>query len=490
MATSFRLPRRSFLRGAAGFALALPALEIMQARAGGGPPPRYFLGFAGSSIGFPGFDYDLLKPDNLGPGYDIKRALQPLADLAVADAVSVVSDMEIPWGDAGNVPAGGRVRNWHAKSVAPLISGVRGADDGDEAARGATSDQIAADVLGTDTVHRLLTYRVQAAYYRGSNSTDGGARGRISYRDEGGEIIPVDPIISPRLAYESLFTGFVPPDPAQAAEALALLRRRKSAVDIVLEDAQALVPKLGSADKIRLERHLDELRNLEGRLEQIQLPTEGACELLPDPGEDPEIGGAVENGDTGGYSAGGAYSDEELRATVLTDLMAMAFICDLTRVGSMMYTMAQCFLNMHPLYGHASDLHEIGHFGVGGGDAGMQAQADCVAWHVGHFARLVQKLRDTPEVDGSSVLDHSALVLVFEGGWGYDPESGEALNVHSSENMSALIAGRVGGLNPKGGVHVSNAGGHPTQVINTALRAVGVDHEMGEVPGVVDALLA
>ena len=120
----------------------------------------------------------------------------------------------------------------------------------------------------------------------------------------------------------------------------------------------------------------------------------------------------------------------------------------------------------------------------------MNAQADCVAWHVGHFARLVQKLRDTPEVDGSSVLDHSALVLVFEGGWGYDPESGEALNVHSSENMSALIAGRVGGLNPNGGVHVSNAGGHPTQVINTALRAVGVDHEMGEVPGVVDALLS
>ena len=66
------------------------------------------------------------------------------------------------------------------------------------------------------TPHRLLTYRVQAAYYRGSNG-DGGDRGRISYRDDGGSIIPVDPIVSPRLAYESLFTGFVPPDPGQAA---------------------------------------------------------------------------------------------------------------------------------------------------------------------------------------------------------------------------------------------------------------------------------
>jgi hypothetical protein len=145
---------------------------------------------------------------------------------------------------------------------------------------------------------------------------------------------------------------------------------------------------------------------------------------------------------------------------------------------------------MHPLYGHASDLHELGHFGVGGGTAGLEAVSDGVAWHVGHFGRLVQKLRDTPEIDGSSLLDHSALVLVFEGGWGYDPESGEALNVHSSENMAALIAGHAGGLNPGGGRHVSNAGGHPTQVINTALRAVGVDHEMGEVDGVVGALLS
>jgi len=489
MTRTLRMPRRTFLRGAAGFAMVLPFLESMQARAGVGAPQRYFLGFAGSSIGFPGFEYDQLVPDATGFGYDVKRALQPLSDLGIRDQVSVISGMEIPWGDAGSVPPGGRVRNWHAKSVAPLISGVRGADDGNEAAQGATSDQIAADVLGATTPHRLLAYRVQAAYYRGSNG-DGGDRGRISYRDEGGTIMPVDPIVSPRLAYESLFTGFVPPDPAQAADALAALRRRKSAVDLVLEDAQALIPKLGMADRQRMERHFDELRALETRLEQTQPPAEGACELLEPPGDDPEIGGSVENGDTGGYAGGGAYSNEQLRAEVLTDLIAMAFTCDLTRVASMMYTMAQCFLNANPLFGQPSDMHELGHFGVGGGQVGLDAMSDAVAWHVNHFGRLVQKLRDTTELDGSTVLDNSALVLVFEGGWGYDPESGDALSVHSSENMSALIAGHAGGLNPGGGQHVSSPGSHPTQVINTALRAVGVDHEMGEVSGVIDALLA
>ncbi|MEX1361610.1 MAG: DUF1552 domain-containing protein [Nannocystaceae bacterium] len=484
-----RMHRRTFLRGAAGFAMAVPLLESMQAKAGAGAPRRYFLGFAGSSIGFPGFDYDLLVPDATGPGYDVKRALQPLADLGIRDSVSVITGLEIPWGDPGSVPPGGRVRNWHAKSVAPLISGVRGRDDGNERAQGATSDQIAADQLGQDTPHRLLTYRIQAAYYRGSNG-DGGDRGRISYRDEGGQILPVDPIVSPRLAYESLFTGFVPPDPVDAAAALTALRRRRSAVDLVLEDAQSLMPRLGAADRQRLERHFDELRDLETRLDMEQPPVEGACELLPHPGDDPAIGGPVDNGDTGGYAGGGAYSNEQLRAEILTDLVAMAFTCDLTRVASMMYTMAQCFLNANPLFGQPSDMHELGHFGVGGGMVGLEAMSDGVGWHVAHFGRLVQKLADTVDLDGSSVLSNSALALVFEGGWGYDPESGDALSVHSSENMSALLAGGAGGLNPSGGVHVSRPGAHPTQVINTALRAVGVDHEMGEVPGVIDELLA
>lgn len=486
--TGFRLPRRSFLRGAAGFAMALPALEIMSAHAGGVPPSRYFIGFAGTSTGFPGMDFDLLVPDATGSGYDVKRALQPLTDLGIQADVSVVSGMEIPWGDGGGIPAGGRPRNWHATSVAPLISGVRGVE-GDEAAQGPTSDQVAADAIGGATTHRVLTYRVQAAYYRGSNG-NGGDRGRISYRDDNGSLVPIDPIVSPRLAYESLFTGFVPDDPAQAAAALAALRRRKSAIDLVIEDAEKLIPRLGASDKQRMTRHFDELRDLEKRLDETNPGAAGACQMLPDPGEDPPIGGAVENGDTNGYASGGAYSDEETRAEILTDLVAMAFTCDLSRVGSMMYTMAQCFLNANPLFGAASDIHELGHFGVGGGMTGLEAVSDGVGWHVKHWGRLVQKLRDTPEVDGSSVLDHCALVLMFEGGWGYDPESGEALNVHSSENMAALIAGYAGGLNPNGGQHVTNPGGHPTQVINTALRAAGVDQEMGEVSGVVDALLA
>ena len=140
------------------------------------------------------------------------------------------------------------------------------------------------------------------------------------------------------------------------------------------------------------------------------------------------------------------------------------------------------------LFRSASDIHELGHYGVGGGEVGLNAVSDGVAWHVKHWGRLVEKLRDTQELDGSSLLDHTAMVMLFEGGWGFDPESGDALSVHSSENMAVLIAGRAGGLNAIGGQHISRPGGHPAQVVNSALQAVGIDHEMGEVSGTVDEL--
>lgn len=479
--------------------MALPALEAMTgtAHAGADIPKRYFVGFAGTSTGFPFVGYDLLKPDAMGPGYDVKRALAPIADLEIRDNVSVVTDLEIPWGSDGNIPPGGRRIKWHASSTAPLISGVRSLSSGSqapagpiEAADGPTSEVIAADHLGGDTLHPYLNYRIQVAYYRGSNF-DGGSRGRITYyRNDDGNIIPVDPVVSPRLAYESLFTGFVPTDPAQAAAALRALRRQRSAVDLVLEETTSLMTRLGAADKQRMNQHLDELRDLERRLDEVAPPTDGSCELLPHPGEDPPLGGALDSNDTNGFEAGGAYSNEETRAELITDMLAMAFTCDLSRSGSIMYSMAQCFMNANPLFGYASDIHQLGHYAAGGGLDGLNAVSDGVAWHVKHWARLVKKLKDTPELDGSSVLDHTALVLLFEGGWGQDPEAGTSSAVHSSENMAALIAGHAGGLNAAGGQHISRPGGHPAQVLNSALRAIGSDHEMGEVSGNIDELFA
>jgi len=253
-------------------------------------------------------------------------------------------------------------------------------------------------------------------------------------------------------------------------------------------DTELLMNKVGAADKIRLERHFDELRALENKLNQITLSDSAACMMLPDPGGDPPIGNAVENGDTGGYAGNGAWSDEETRAEVMVDLIHMAFTCDLSRVASLMFTYAQCFLNMNPVYGYPSDLHELSHYSMGGGDAGATAVADGVGWHVKHFARLASKLRDTVDFDGANILDHTAMVMVFEGGWGFDPEQNNQGSAHSTENMGVLVIGKGGGINASGGQHIRAVDQHPVRVINTVMNALGVPGQLGEVSGTIAGL--
>ncbi|NJK33005.1 MAG: hypothetical protein HC927_11665 [Deltaproteobacteria bacterium] len=153
-----------------------------------------------------------------------------------------------------------------------------------------------------------------------------------------------------------------------------------------------------------------------------------------------------------------------------------------------MYTMAQCFLNAQPLFQAPSDFHEIGHYSLGGGIVGAEGMARCVAWHVRHWGRLAQKLESMIDLDGSTILDNTAMTLVFEGGYGYDPEGGTEVSSHSTENMIALIAGKAGGLNAIGGQHLVMPGAHPAQVINSAMAAVGVEEQLGEVSGTIDEL--
>ncbi|MEZ4225069.1 MAG: DUF1552 domain-containing protein [Polyangiaceae bacterium] len=485
--------RRAVLRGLGGFCVALPFLELFAPRrataASPSAPQRYMIAFGGTSIGMESRDF--VVPTSEGPlAGNLTRGLGPLGDHGVDDVTSIVSGMKIPWGSGANIPSAGRAVRWHSMSVNPMLTGMKSPDDDDEKLQGPTSDWSLSELLAgpTAATRPVLSYRVQAAYYRGSNGT-GGNRGLMSARMNGGNLERITPQFSPQVAYQDLFSGFIPPDPAEAEKAKRLLNRRKSVIDLVSADAERLTKRLGAADRIRMQQHFDELRGLEKRLEAVPLPDGSACKVLPDPGSDPAVGGAVENGDTGGYAGNGAWSDEELRAQVMVDLIHMAFVCDLSRVASLMFTFSQCFLNMNPVFGYPSDLHELGHYSVGGGDKGANAVADGVAWHVKHFARLAQKLRDSQDVDGRSILDNTAMILCFEGGWGYDPEQDRQGTTHSSENMIMIATGKGGGLNASGGKHIRAQNEHPAKVLTTVMQALGGPSTLGQVSGTIPGLV-
>ncbi len=493
----FRFDRRTFLRGVGGASLALPLLEVMRPKVASAapetPPRRYLVGFGGISVsGYSvnGQTADAVVPATEGVDYEMTRGLAPLGEIGVTQHVSVISGMKIPWDEGSGIPKAGRARRFHNSSLGPLFSGMRTGPGGNPAPKAPTSDQIVADAIGGDTLHQSIQTRVQAALYRSGVAFSSG-RGLMSFRESGGSLVPLEPISNPQLLFQALFSGFTPDDPQAAALADYVRRRRLSIIDLVQEDAAALVSQLGTADQHRLERHMDEIRDLETRLSQVDTPIEQACILPENPGSDWPIGTEVPLGNNKAcYASGGGYSNEDERARVITDLIGMAFACDLTRVTSLMYTMAQCLLSAKQLFDHNSEFHEISHGALGKGQKGVDAMADSFSWHVKHFGLLVQKLASYTDIDGSSVLDNTSMVLLFEGGVGYDPEGNKNSSPHSTENMVALIAGHAGGLNSGGGKHIATKGlVNPAQVVKTAMSAVGVDAPLGEVTDNMPGLL-
>ena len=495
VSSKFRLPRRTFLRGLGGAALALPTLEIMlndsgEALASGGSMPlRYLVCFGGFSLVTDGSaltnDY---IPMTTGPDYSLGTGLAPLATRGVQDRVTVVSGLSIPSQLAQDenepIPPAGRTVHFHAH-INPVVSGMRSVpwlanDTHIPTVTGRSSDQIVGDAVGHETSFASLVYRAQALLY--NTGTYPMNRDTISYRrNDRGEIERVVPVVSPRQAYDSLFLGFVPDDPAEAAAKELELDKRRSVLDLVDRRMGGLVDRLGTADRTRLEQHYDEIRALEMRLELDGPKVGGECQQLPDPGNDPPLGGEFSGEDA--YDVNAGYSDEDSRLRLMCDLMHMAFTCDLTRAGSLMFTMFQSFMNVNPITGHPYGLHDMSHNGE------IPELADAMAWHVEHFAYLVGRLADTPEGTGS-VLDSCAMLLMNEAGGGFSYENGVTQwSAHSTDNMAMLVAGGAGGLLQGEHIVAPSGANHPGNVVVSAMRAVGVDEDFGEVSGVMPGLL-
>ena len=468
-----RLSRRGFLKGAAGVAITLPALELFSREAqAAGEPVRYVFVYGGISTGCrkPGGGHaDMIVPTKTGPGYDVTHGLQPLVTRGIKDEVSIVSGLVLPWqsGPAKRSPA------FHYNTVTPQIAGNSVTSRG-QLPSSPTSDQLVADEIGMGTTHRYLGLRVQPSNYVGTSSGSGSYYGRMTWRDEGGRVVGKDPIVNPQLAFTSLFSNFTPADPTKAAAAQFALRKRKSVIDLVRDSYAQLLPKLGQSDRLRMTRHFDEIRALETRVDAIAPPTTSSCQLPNDPGGSWPIGSGTKSVNNVDWNLAG-YSDEARRADVMSSLIAMAFACDLTRVVSYQLTMWKCYLSMFKVNGAQTDMHECSHGAAGG----LPALADGVAWHVDLFGQLVSKLKNTPDASGKSVLDNTAMVMCWEGGHGFDPEGNEQNSSHSTENMCCLVAGGAGNL--KRGEHIVAKDAHPGQVVLSAMRATGAKANLGEI---------
>jgi hypothetical protein len=483
------LDRRTFLRGTLAGTTVSVGLPFLESMAGSTPrthaesepeepPNRYVFTFCGSSLGCSRADDEGFVPDREGLLEDnLSPALEPLK--SVTDHVTLVSNLRIPYvtEEGASPPPGGRGAQFHGVAQGPLLTGVRASEP---SINGKTSDQVVADAWDAEP----FVVRAQADLYAPGYGI-GHNKKSISYGEDGETA--VDPIVNPHIVYERMFgteSGWTPPDLDAEERSLRQknLYERRSVLDGIKNSYERLKKKasLSRNDRKRLKQHFAQIRQMEKQLAELAEEQEEyglACEKPDEPKED-----WVHNTDRTGWS------NEDKRAEALTDLVYYALVCNRTQVAGIQYTLRQSFLSAKPMVRSNRDanVHALGHSDGRYGDV-----IDIQRWHLQFYTKLVDRLANAREADGSSVLDHTVALYVPEGGHGFNPEGGSDSSPHSTENMAVLVAGKPDKL--VNGMHIEapDDRNHPANTYISAMDAVGVpnNHELGEIQGVIPSLM-
>jgi hypothetical protein len=200
------------------------------------------------------------------------------------------------------------------------------------------------------------------------------------------------------------------------------VNRKKSVLDLVLNDVNDLTPALGQADRQRLDEHLTSVRDLERAISSLP-PDYG--KNLKEPEDITDL------------------TDYPRIAKIQSDLLVHAFASGQTRVASYMLTKCQS-LTRFPWLGLAGNRHHDYTHNNAGTPASQRIMRDITRWHVEEFAYLLERMKSIPEGDGN-LLDHTCAVYVHE--------HAEA-NSHKCNGLAILVAGGAGKM--KTGMHTKS----------------------------------
>jgi hypothetical protein len=441
--TKKALPRRTFLRGM-GASLALPLLDAMvpsmTALAKTAAEPVRRLGFVYMPMGC-----DISRWTPAGDGSRLTELSPSLNSLMpVLDQLTVFTNLELKNAYPGT----------HATSNAAFLSAATAKwTESTDYYLGTTVDQIAAQHIGQETL--LPSLEIAMDLLQTIGQCDNGYA--CVYQNNLSWSTPTTPLPAeahPRIVFERLFG-----DGGSAADRRAALRKRASLLDWVRDDIARLQRTLGADDRNRVGQYLDTVREVERRIQKAEAEAED--NHLPD--LDRPTGVPASYGD---------------HARLMFDLQVLALQGDVTRVitfqlaretSTRTYNEAGVPDPHHPLTHHGNNPNKI------------ERMSKINAFHVSLFAYFLEKLKGTPEGDGT-LLDHS--IYLYGSGMG-NP------NVHDHVNLPVLVAGGGAGR-VKGGRHITYA--EPTPLANlhlTLLDKVGVHlDKFADSKGKVDELLS
>jgi hypothetical protein len=368
---------------------------------------------------------DKWTPAADGKGFEFTEILSPLEKFR--DRVSIVSNLAHPAAGGVGSDAGAD----HARSAAVFLSGVHPEQGSIHV--GSTIDQIAAQRIGQDTPLPSIELSIEEVALSCGSGYACAYSNTISWKTP---TIPLPMENNPQVVFEKLFG-----DGSNNADRLARKQQSRSLLDSVMDQVASLQRELPASDRTRLGEYLDDVREIERRIQKAENQIPADLKLPEAPVGVPES------------------FDEHFK--IMYDLQVLAFRAEITRVATLMYARDTSGA-VYPQSGIRDGFHVASHHS--NNRANMDKFALINKYHVEMLAYFLDKLKSTPDGDGN-LLDHSMVL------YGSSMSNG---NQHDHDPLPIVLAGGASGqLN--GGRHLTYAPHTPmSNLLLSVLDKLGI----------------
>lgn len=370
-------------------------------------------------------------PSQEGKDFSLSPTLEALAPLR--DRIQILGELNHKSANPGPDGAGD-----HARGNATFLTGVRLKKSATDVRAGTSIDQLLAQRIGHLT--RLPSLELTCEPSRHSGACDSGYACAYQYNlSWSSPTTPMTPEANPRMVFERLFGS------GPAGQRVENFRRRqaeqRSILDFVLDDAHDLQRKLNARDNEKLDQYLTGVRAIETRIEQSERFGD-----VKDPGVD---------------TPPGIPPDYAEYLHLMFDMLVLAFQTDTTRIATLLLAhdgSNRSFGQIGIPEGHHDLSH---HFNL---EEKIKKVAAIDQWYVKQFAKFLQKLEDTKDTDGHSLLYNSMIV------YGSGNADG---NRHTHTNLPLILAGAGGGT-LHGGRYVKHGSKPATNLFLSMADRMGV----------------
>ncbi len=442
--TGKHIPRRMFLRGA-GATVGLPFLEAMVpagrlwSETAAQIDKTRFVGVEivhGTAGGEKwGATQNLWSPANVGRDFDVSAgALSPLE--RYQDYLTVVSHTDMRMAEAfEQLEVGGD----HFRSSAVFLTQAHPRQtESSDIYVGTSMDQLFAQRFGQDTPIPSMQLCIENV-----DQSGGCAYGySCAYTDSISWASPTEPlpmVRDPSVAFALLFGGG-----RTAEERTARRQTQRSILDLIKEQLGGLTRELGASDQQRMARYLENIREIERRLQAVEAQNSS--------GEQRELPEAPL----------GVPDSFDEHAKLMFDLQALAFAADTTRVFTLKLS-RDATGRVFPDSGSETPFHSASHHG--GNEQAVLAFNQINRYHVSLLPYFMDKLKETMEGD-THLLDKTMIV------YGSPMSDG---NLHNHRRCPLIVLGGAnGGL--EGGQHLMAPDGTPmANAMLHLLHVLGLD---------------